>query len=155
VQKVPALTCQLLSHIPRLEPVRELLSIPTDASSATFPLEARVFQVAGALEARLGRDGLVRALAALRDSGRYDPVVLDAATTLKGLLLGQGRARSIPISGVLPGMMLSSDVCSNEGALLLSRGHVVTEGVLAALRNFAQTVGLREPIDVLLAENGG
>jgi CheY-like chemotaxis protein len=153
VQKVPALTCQLLAHIPRLEPVCELLSLSADAPSATLPLEARVFQVAGALEARLGRDDLERALATLRDSGRYDPVVLDAATTLKGLMLGQGRARSVPISGVLPGMMLSSDVCSKDGALLLSRGHVVTDGVLAALRNFAHTVGLREPIDVLLSDD--
>jgi hypothetical protein len=45
-------------------------------------------------------------------------------------------------------MVLVEDVRTRSGALLISRGHEVSEGLLVRLRNFAATIGVREPLYV-------
>ncbi len=152
VARVGAISCQQLRHIPRLEPVLELIPVIDRLEpSASIPsLEARVLEVAGALELRLFRGQPVEsALADMADTGRFDPALLGACRRLKALLLGQGPRRSVPVSAVCAGMVLADDVKAKSGALLIARGHAVSEGLVVCLRNFAATVGVREPIEVI------
>lgn len=152
VARVGAISCQQLRHIPRLEPVLELIPVidRVEPSAGIPSLEARVLEVAGALELRLFRgQPIAAALEAMADTGRFDPVLLAACRRLKALLLGQGPRRSVPVSAVSAGMVLAEDVKAKSGALLIARGHAVSDGLVVCLRNFAATVGVREPIHVI------
>jgi CheY-like chemotaxis protein len=153
VARVTAQASQQLSHIPRLEKVLELIvALGEDTPSATIP--ARLLQVANALERRLARgEDLQEALAALSASPLGDSVVLAACRRLKGLLLGQGPQSGVAVADIQAGMVLAEDVFSKAGALLISRGHLVSEGLITCLRNFAATVGVREPLQVSVPES--
>ena len=152
VSRVPAFSCQQLRHIPRLEPVLELIPVidRPEPSANALPLEARILEVASALELALFRGGdLDDALRLLSDTGRFDPMVLAACRRLKALLLGEGPIRAVSVAELTPGMVLADDVKAKSGALLIARGHAVSEGLLVCLRNFSATVGVREPIRVV------
>jgi len=152
VQRVGSLSCQQLRHIPRLEPVLELISVIDrgEQASAILGLEGRVLQVASELELRLFRgQPLEEALVAMAESLRFDPTVVSACRRLKALLLGQGPRRAVSVAAVSAGMVLADDVRAKSGALLIARGHAVSEGLVVCLRNFAATVGVREPIQVI------
>jgi len=152
VSRVSAISCQQLRHIPRLEPVLELIPIidRAEPSGNIASLEARILEVASALELALFRgQSLEEALRAMMSTARYDHSVLAACHRLKALLFGQGPRWSVPVSQVHAGMVLADDVRAKSGALLISRGHAVSEGLVVCLRNFAATVGVREPILVI------
>lgn len=152
VTRVGALSCRQLRHIPRLEPVLELIPVidRVEPHPGVGGLEVRVLEVASAVEHRLSRgQSLDDALAAMTDQARYDAGALAACRRLKALLLGQGPRREVPVTAVSEGMVLADDVRAKSGALLIARGHVVSEGLVACLRNFAATVGVREPIQVV------
>jgi len=46
-------------------------------------------------------------------------------------------------------MILDRDVFSKNGLLLLAKGQEITESALARLKNFAQTIGVAEPLSVV------
>jgi hypothetical protein len=56
----------------------------------------------------------------------------------------------VVIETLREGMVLAADVRTRAGALLISRGHEVTFGLMTALRNYARTVGVAEPLSVEL-----
>lgn len=155
VLRMPRVGDKLLAHIPRLEPVRAiLLSLEggQEAAPAAIDLSlgANIVKTAVKLEQLLSRGGTVaEAVAAIRASAPgADALVLEACLRLKALVLGQGSAHEISITSLKEGMVLADDVRTRAGALLISRGHEVTYGLLAHLRNYAKTVGVAEPIRV-------
>jgi hypothetical protein len=54
----------------------------------------------------------------------------------------------VDLQGLHIGMVLVADVKTRGGGLLITRGHAISEALLARLRNFAATVGVQEPIEV-------
>ena len=76
-----------------------------------------------------------------RSGRRYDPVVVDA---LIKVLEGRGSAdaaiRELHLrpNDLLEGMVLSRDLFSFDGVLLLTRGYKLTEQLIAKLISFAQ-----------------
>lgn len=153
VSRMPGVADQLLKHIPRLEPVRAILSALAGARWAVEEsLEVRIIRVALVLEQGLSVGAspaeVLRGLEA--SAGRGDALVLGACARLKGLVLGQGTAQEVIIENLREGMVLAADVRTRAGALLISRGHQVTFGLMTALRNYARTVGVAEPLSVEL-----
>jgi response regulator RpfG family c-di-GMP phosphodiesterase len=157
--KAPGLARQLLGKIPRLEPVTEILEFylrrfdgqglpPTDqVRGDAIPLGARILKVAVDYD-QLDRADRERAtiLKVLRGRpGLYDPAALDALeasfTTRK-----RGEVVAIPLKELAAGMVLADDVTATTGMLLVARGHEITAGTLERMRNFAGSVGVREPI---------
>jgi response regulator RpfG family c-di-GMP phosphodiesterase len=159
VKRVPALTDQLLAHIPRLEPVREILAYldrgpdGTDgsngAATAEPPVGARLLRLAVDLDT-LEASGMssAEAVAAMQSRlGIYDPALLEAleeevtsrtATVVQELTLAQMK----------PGMLLAEDVRNRAGVLLVARGYSVSQGLLMKLQNLAPAV--KEPIKVVI-----
>jgi DNA-binding NarL/FixJ family response regulator len=143
---------QLLRHIPRIEPVISLLdALSTEGvvSSNLHSLEESVLRVAAVVERRLAAsEPLDFIISELESDKSIERLVVSALKNVGGLLLGARTQRSLTIHGLQPGMVLVEDVRTRSGALLISRGHEVSEGLLVRLRNFAATIGVREPLYV-------
>lgn len=163
--KAPALTEQLLNHIPRLEVVREILlaaqSAPRrarqgeDAQTQLARQAAQILRVAidfDLLEAQGNAGGF--ALDTLRGRGdQYDSGVLNALAALRASGTTQERVRELPVSALRPGMVLAEDAKMASGALLAGRGYEITEGFVQRARNFPLG-SVREPIRVTLPDVG-
>ncbi|HEX4608984.1 MAG TPA: HD domain-containing phosphohydrolase [Urbifossiella sp.] len=135
---IPAAAAALLRHIPRLEPVTEVLghiATPFAPAAGTAPLRAgkdippgaRVLAVAFDFDTLVERGApKPQALKLLRArAGRYDPDVLDALEA--GLRReAEPDAREVPVGELADGMLLAEDLYSDAGVLLLRRGHPVT-----------------------------
>ncbi len=86
---------------------------------------------------------------------RYDPAVLNAARQclLRPDEDGGGNERhevaELPVSLLMAGHRLLSDVEAESGQLILSKDQVISETQLAKLRNIGRIHGIREPIRVL------
>jgi len=160
-ERLPAVADQLLGNIPRLEPVREILSLQnarfdgggdgtwTKARGEALPLGARMLRLIvdyDRLEA--GGASAAQALGSLSArEGVYDPALLEALKAVAG-----GRAqevRELPLSALRPGMVLAEDLRSRAGLLLVARGHGLTQSLLERMKNLQ----VREPVRVV-AEGG-
>ena len=151
VARLPTLTDELLGHIPRLEVVRDILkswprgfsaAAPQPSADATLARRgAALLRVAvdfDALESGEGQGGdpARAALVAMKKrDGQYDPEILSA---LEAVRSGAHRldVRELSIDELKPGMVLYEDFKLATGALLVARGHEITERLLERVRNF-------------------
>lgn len=156
VARVPTITLNLLSRIPRLEAVCEIIRhqdrtfASANSGAGPVPMGARILRLATDLDV-LVNQGLTpyAALTTLRSrTGAYDPGLLDAMLKVYGQEGEQMVVREIPIEELKPGMMLAEDLKSGNGMLLITRGHEVTEGLLERLRNMAQRRALPAKVRV-------
>ena len=158
----PFIAADLLKHIPRLEEVREIITYqakhfdgagtPHDSRQGTdIPLGARILKVVldfDTLEASgLSRSAVVSQLK--QRSGWYDPDILGV---LEAVLWIEARyeIRQVPSSSLLDGMILDDDIYTKEGTMLVSKGQEVNYLLRKRLHAFGETVGLREPLRVLV-----
>jgi response regulator RpfG family c-di-GMP phosphodiesterase len=155
VDQVPDVTQRILEHIPRLEGVLEILSnysrpYSEHGAGRSLPMGARILRLAvdyDALEAH-GSEPAV-ALGILRSRGTlYDLDLVEMLTTLVGDHDGPRNVAATSLAGLRPGMMLADDVRSASGNLLIARGHVATEQLIARLMNL-NTGSVREPLMVI------
>jgi response regulator RpfG family c-di-GMP phosphodiesterase len=156
---VPAVAIKLLEHIPRLEPVMQILSALqySDQQIArlgegTVGLGSRILALSLEYDALTARgQSLEACLKAFRDRpGRFG-----AALTEKfAAYLGGGKAPSdrhkLPLHSVRPGMIIEQDVRSHSGTLIVPRGFEVTPAFLEKIANFgvelmAEKVEVRIP----------
>lgn len=154
VGRMPEVADRLLQKIPRLEPVRAILSGLAAAPRETEPVEVRIVRTAIGMERALSEGATqAKALEHVRVEARKgDDQVVDACKELGALVLGLGSAQEVTIENLREGMVLAADVRAKNGALLISRGHEVTYGLMTALRNFARTIGVAEPLSVELMD---
>jgi hypothetical protein len=158
VARVPELSVKLLSSIPRLESVRELISkcqgppqrlTGFDAGRDAFITSAAILRASldfDELETRL--KGRQAALDVMRGrEGAYDAAVIKALGQLKGGGEQVNSLRELPLRLLSPGMVLAEDLRSTNGLLLAARGFQVTTSFLEKARNFRSGYVL-EPIRV-------
>lgn len=139
------LTLRLLSRVPRFEPVVELL---TPGASATL-LHANVLRVATTYyEASTRGLSFTDAFALIDADGKNDRAVVDALASVQQLARKASRVAERRALDLKPGMTLAEDVRSTMGALLLSRGSVLSESNIERLLNVARGKGLQEPLKV-------
>ena len=152
--RVPAVLDRILSLIPRLELVQEVLkhrerpfeSMNDSSNQSPIPIGSRILKALTdlAIEETRGVD-TTRALAVLRaQRGRYDPAVLDAIGVACGSRAPE--TRELKVSELEVGMVLASDVTTRSSMLLVSRGHPVTAQLIERLRNFDLKFGVVQPI---------
>ncbi len=161
VERVPAMTLQILGNLPRLEKVTEILENldarydgqgrPTSAPRGTFiPLGARLLHVLfdyDQLDA--GEHHRAEIFKILRGRpGVYDPAIVDAWETTLNRQAEVAGVQTLRLADLRPGMVLATDLKTAGGTLLMTRGHELTAGSLERLRNFSTSVGLSEPIYV-------
>jgi response regulator RpfG family c-di-GMP phosphodiesterase len=158
-QCVPKISLQLLESIPRLELVCAILDAQDYSFDGTgsprgapqgesIPLGARILKLVNDfdfLEAGGMSSGV--AITTLQGrKGRYDSKLLTALSRAKGKAApGVGEVK---LAGLQAGMLLVQDVVSTTGALLVPRGHEVTDAILTRLRGL-EPGSVREPLLVL------
>jgi len=108
-----------------------------------------IIKVALEFEQLLGQGLSVKvALMQLRRS-RYLSEVVDALEKLD-TQLDRGVVKPLSISELGAGMIVYEDVFTKDDLLLASRGDEVTDMVIRRLRNFAESIGVVEPIRVII-----
>jgi CheY-like chemotaxis protein len=157
----PETSARLLSHIPRLEVVTEIIRHqlkPEAGSSAGEESRqgAHMLHLALELDRRIYR-GLApsAALAELGWSRGFERPMLDA---LEGYSPAQTEfdARRLPIRELRAGMVLETDILSKGGNLLiLKKGTILNETWIERLENFTRARGAQELLDVLIPRAAG
>ena len=131
MEGVPAVTRDLLRHIPRLDRVIEIINYKDhsfDKDGKNTPLASRILTAAYDFDAATagglsGEQAVARMNAA---SGRYDPAVMTAlADHVRSEILLQ--AREVALCDLQCGWILAEDLHSDTGVLLLRRSNPITE----------------------------
>jgi response regulator RpfG family c-di-GMP phosphodiesterase len=157
VARAPLITRALLSKIPRLEGVIEILAKYTQPLAAEnepenpIPVGSRVLRIASDyadLEAEHADADV--ALGAMRGRGIYDQQLLRVFAGLVGAGLS-APVREVCVCELSVGTMLVEDVRSVGGVLLVARGQRVTEQLIERLMNLT-TGFVHEPLRVSVAE---
>lgn len=157
VDELPRLSDRLLSSIPRLEAVRQIIrnqQVPYARCRYGEPrspiaLGGQMLRVATALE-HLEAGGVARrnALGALaRDVDDYDPELLARFIEDAGDDGVPGQPRPVAAADLQVGWRIEADVYDGSGRLIISRGYIVTESLLERLGNW-RGPAFAEPIFV-------
>jgi response regulator RpfG family c-di-GMP phosphodiesterase len=162
-RKYPQLGEQLLMPLDEMREVARIIrahrerfdgaGFPEGQAGFDIPLGARILAVARDFEA-LQRGLLVQKqtdaaqateLVAESSGKRYDPAVVEAFYDIR---TGRNIADEIAdvavgVPELKPGMVLSRDLLSAEGALLLSADHVLNERMVKQLADFERRAGIQ------------
>lgn len=140
----PSVAYDLLSKIPRLEPVAWMIGhqnqpVPEVGGSemADMRLGAEILRLTLAYE-KLIQKGASRTEAAhalARQNKNFSPEFFRALVTLDPNA-EEGELRKCRIEELSPGMIIQQEVRTYEGALLVSKGQEVTAPLLFKLKNF-------------------
>jgi response regulator RpfG family c-di-GMP phosphodiesterase len=166
LMRIPEIGYRLLSKIPRLESVAEMVlyqkknydgsGFPNEPVSGTeIPLGSRILRIIGDLN-QLEAAGTKRdaAFAILNHrEGRYDQVILDCAyTCLKppetAKQPSENSIRSVSVAELEAGQILVSDIETCGGALVVPAGNMISESLRERIWNFSRLQDIREPIKV-------
>jgi CheY-like chemotaxis protein len=149
----PELARRLLEHIPRLADVAGWVGRqPVDADAPPPPDAAPAelaFAAAAAFLRALETTGTpARAANRLQGAG-YPPVVVQALKDTAAALAPAGVPREVTAAHVRTGMLLEQDVVTVTGMVLVRKGEQVTDTLALRIQNFADSVGVVEPILVI------
>jgi len=158
----PAVAERLLENIPRLDSVARIIRNQTSAPAAEERSDTLFVGAGGialgtailrtALEFnRLANCGKPRrdALTLMRQSGLYHSRLLDALETVDVQTV-QRKVQMLRVGELNTTMVANQDICASNGVLLLPKGEDLTMPMIEKLRGFARTVGIPQPICVLV-----
>jgi len=158
----PAVAERLLENIPRLEKVARIIRNQSSApcaeersdacSSATDGVMLGTAILRAALEFdRLAGTGKPRhdALLQMRQSGLFHFRLLDALETADVHSVPR-KVQMLRVSELNTTMIANQDICATNGVLLLPKGEDLTMPMIEKLRAFARTVGIPQPLSVLV-----
>jgi response regulator RpfG family c-di-GMP phosphodiesterase len=162
-QMHPGIGYDLLSKIPRLEAVAEIIlyqekgfdgsNIPLDSRKGeAIPLGARILKAVLDFDLLLANsETRGKALLQLKNKpGLYDPQVLKAFENVLGLE-AQFELRSLSIEELKEKMILAEDMVNQENTKkILAKGHEITPFILGHLGTYKNIFGIKEPIQVLV-----
>jgi response regulator RpfG family c-di-GMP phosphodiesterase len=156
VQRLPLIAIELLSTIPRMEPVCDLIGAGFGADQVGPPpsIEAQVLRLCADYDAlsataRSAGDALARMQA---QSTGYDAAVLKAFFELTAKEHAVERLVEVKLLELRDGMVLAEDVYNANGTLLLARGQAIRSNVIARLRSLRDSLGVRQTVRVRLRD---
>lgn len=151
VDRVPALSRDLVAAIPRLEAAAEAIgwqrarfdgegASPGVPTGTELPVTARILRVAVDFENRMAvQKSVERAIGSLRaEVGAYDPEILDALATAHELMPSTATEGLVDVDQLRAGMVVAEDVYTVDALLLVGRGTEVTDTLVERLKNFAE-----------------
>jgi response regulator RpfG family c-di-GMP phosphodiesterase len=160
--RAPQIGADLLANIPRLQAVAEIVryqrknfdgsGFPSDSvSNEQIPIGARILRVlVDLLAAESERKSRLQSFQELQSlTGRYDPRVLEAVAACFDIFLESKNADQsigIPFNELKVGQVLSADLRTLEGTLLVTKGNKISPVLMEKLRNFADLSGIEEPV---------
>lgn len=161
IQAHPQIGYDLISRIPRLEPVAEIIAYqekcfngsgaPHDSKRGQMiPLGARLLKLA------LDYDKLLEAKQSEADAYKeikrrfewYDPKMVEALRSIVESKEVQYDVMYVKVGELRQSMILADDVLLTNGFLLLAKGQEVTFSLRIRLENFLARGGIREPVKV-------
>lgn len=164
LRRAPQTGHDLLADIPRLAGVaRNILyqhknfdgsGFPADdCAGEAIPLGGRLLRILGD-RIELETDGVVkqRALETMQArSGAYDPKLLVECfvcfpTFLANALSAGADVLSLRVSQLEPGLIVVSDISTQNGLVLVGAGYQLTATIVQRIRNFADIGEVREPV---------
>ncbi len=167
VDRLPAIAEELLGNIPRLEPVREILSCLNQdfgggqsgsgqVDGTAIPFGSRLVRLLLDFEAlRNGGASPSQAFEALGSrEGVYDPKLLELFVGALGPGGHGEEAIEIKLSELKSGMIFADEVRASSGMAIVARGQEVTPSLITRLANFRRNTGVVEPLKVVLPEAG-
>jgi len=161
--RVPKTGADLLANIPRLEAVSRMVlyqnkhydgsGFPADIiRGEDIPIGARILRVLTDL-LELDKQGLPKdtALRLLQQRmGWYDPRVLDATFACFNVSLPDFSAKSqgqaIAVKDLQAGQVVLTDICTENGKILVLARSRITPVLLLRVANFAQSGPIKEPV---------
>jgi len=165
VSQLPATSARLLANIPRLEGVANIIRYqhlrydgsgeqPGLPKGEALPFGSRLLKILADVTRLQGTDR--SRLAALDQMqtrlGWYDPALLNAVREYHGLSVRQRNTDSsdiyIALCDLAAGMVLTANVETKDGTLILCAGHHLTEFTLEKIKNFSLISGIKEPLRV-------
>ncbi|MFZ0429869.1 MAG: response regulator [Acidobacteriota bacterium] len=159
----PGVAAGLLEKIPRMELVAEIIRGQTEDFSAmpaaTELSDREKRRLLGSQLLRIAIDSDLLLAGGLSFSaaveklakkpGTYNPKLLDRFRSLE-IDESTNVVKNLSIRELAPGMTLDQDLSAQNGVLLATRGRTISGALLARLRGFAETVGVDQPIRVLI-----
>jgi CheY-like chemotaxis protein len=145
VDAAPAVAQKLLGHIPRLEPVLEILaasSAKSEGSEGMVKQGAAILRLVQEYDAHLAQGLTARAAVdAIRaQTSRHGSALIEALESMVGAGPDNDQVSEVFLGRVAPGMVFVDDVRTSVGALLVPKGFEVTETFLERLRNFGPSI---------------
>lgn len=158
---VPKVANKLLDHIPRLEPVLQILSAVQASNEelralgdGTIGLGARLLALVLDYDSLVtqGQGSEVAVKTVRGNSSRYGEPLVEKFAKLLGATSGASEVREMPLRLVKPGMTMQNDLRTHMGTLLVPRGFEITATFLQRLHNFGAGI-LAEKVKVLVPAN--
>jgi len=163
VDSYPALGAELIGHIPRLEEVARIVAYqnknfdgsgtPADGvAGKDLPPGATLLKVALDFDDLLSQgESKGRAIQTMKKrQGSYDPDVLATLEIVLGIE-AKYETREVMIGELVTGMILNENIITlDDNRLLLTRGQQLDATLIKYVRNYKQTVGVKEPIKVVV-----
>jgi response regulator RpfG family c-di-GMP phosphodiesterase len=151
----PSVAQKLLGHIPRLEPVMEILDAcrsKNDLPEGLIKVGAGILGLVLEYDAQIAQaHGAEAAVSAIRaQSGRFDTKLVEHLERLVGLAAGAREIMEVPVGRLTPGMVFMEDLFTQVGTLLVPKGFEVSETFLERARNFGPGI-LQEKVRVTAA----
>jgi hypothetical protein len=146
VDSVPDMANKLLEHIPRLEPVIQILAAlkwndiqVATLGEGTVGLGTRILCLILEYDALIARgmthDSVCDHLCAR--TARFGPKLISQLDVLVATADEREKSAQIPLGQVAPGMILQDELRNAAGALLVPKGFEVTKTLLDRLANIA------------------
>lgn len=157
VDGVPEVASKLLSHIPRLEPVLQILNAlnAKDAQlhalgDGTIGQGARILLIVLEYDSQIaqGHSATVAMQSVRAKSARLGESLVEKFAVMVGAG-GGTEMREMRLEMVRPGMTIMDDLRTHTGTLLVPRGFEVSETFLTRLHNFGSAI-LAEKIRVMV-----
>lgn len=154
----PQVAQKLLGHIPRLEPVLQIIGrVNQNSKLQNIGAESAVAVGGGVLSLVLEYDTLVTqgakpdlAIQTLRTrTGRHDEELLAKFAKRVGASVSDEEIRELPLRLVQPGMTFLDDLRTELGTLLVARGFEVSESFVERMKNFGPGI-LSDKVRVLV-----
>ena len=155
---VPSVATKLLEHIPRLEPVLQILNALRASDEelhrlgdGTIGLAAKITLMTIDYDRLIvnGHSSDVAVQTLRTKKSRFGEALIEKFASFIGAGSAHSEVREIPVRLVQPGMTILEDLRTQMGTLLVPRGFEVSETFLERLKNFGAGI-LSEKIKVLV-----
>jgi CheY-like chemotaxis protein len=156
----PSVGRSLVAKIPRLEVIAEIIGhqmtplrdLRDPKISDVVAMGAQMLMIAIHFDERVSSGSSpVSVLKFMRERPEiYQPSLVAVIETAEVTATGQ-ELRSVSLRELHSGMIVNEDIRSKSGLFLVAKGQLISEALIARLRNFGKTVGVVEPFAVLVS----
>lgn len=146
IKQTPKLGHDLISAIPRLQGVADLVAAQNDPACDPTPIAARILRAVGDFQRFRGDGSPLAALRLMDRRPQYDPVVVEH---LSAVVQAMFQSQDVDVAQLTDGMVLESHVTDLSGRILIASGTEIHDSLIQKLVRLRRSqTGVCEPISV-------